>query len=138
MLRNVIFPLFIPDDTALQEPDLTNCIRCTRSFDSNNTDININRSDDGRQGQCTSIFGTVDQHLEEFYTSEMKAGLEIYSHCTTVCNNDTNKSIDNREVTITLPVSCKNSLRWVGNKDCYRTVSFALEYFHGHMLIRTG
>ena len=65
MLHNVIFPLFIPDDTALQEPDLTNCIRCTRSFDSNNPNININRSDDVRPSQGTSIFGTVDQHLEE-------------------------------------------------------------------------
>ena len=31
-----------------------------------NTDTNINRSDDVRPSQCTSIFGTVDQHLEEW------------------------------------------------------------------------
>ena len=67
----------------------------------------------------------------------MNTGLEIYSRCTTVGNNDGNKSIDNREVTITLPIRCEDSLRSVGNKDCYRKFSFALEYFHGHMLIRT-
>ena len=70
-------------------------------------------------------------------TSEMNAGLEIYSRCITVCNNDTNKSIDNREVVITLPIRCENRSVPVGNKVCYRKFSFALEYFHGHMLIRT-
>ena len=64
----------------------------------------------------------------------MNAGLEIYSRCITVCNNDTNKSIDNREVVITLPIRCENQSAPVGNKDCYRKFSFALEYFHGHML----
>ena len=65
MLRNVIFPLDTSDDTTLQEPNLTNGIHMIRSFNSNNTDTNINRSDDVRPSQCTSIFGTVDQHLEE-------------------------------------------------------------------------
>ena len=63
----------------------------------------------------------------------MNTGLEIYSRCTIVCNNDSNKSIDNEAVTITLPIRCEDSLRSVGNKDCYRTFSFALEYFHGHI-----
>ena len=66
MLRDVIFPLSIPDDTVLQEPNLANGTYITRSFDSNNTDTNINRSDDVRPSQGTSIFGTVDQHLEEW------------------------------------------------------------------------
>ena len=65
MLRDVIFPLDTSDDTTLQEPNLTNGIHMIRSFNSNNTDTNINRSDDVRQSQYTSIFGTVDQHLEE-------------------------------------------------------------------------
>ena len=57
--------MFRADDVALQESNLMNGIHITRSFNSNNTDTNINRSDDVRQSQCTSIFGTVDQHLEE-------------------------------------------------------------------------
>ena len=67
----------------------------------------------------------------------MNVGLEIYSRCTIVCNNNHDKSIDNREVTITLPVRWADWFAPVGNKDCYRKFSFALEYFHGHMLIRT-
>ena len=65
MLRDVIFPFCILDDPVSQEPNLANGIWITRSFDRNDTDTNINRSDDVRQSQCASRFGTVDQHLEE-------------------------------------------------------------------------
>ena len=34
----------------------------------------------------------------------MDTGLEIYSHCTTVYNNDTHENGDDRQVAITLPV----------------------------------
>ena len=34
----------------------------------------------------------------------MNAGLEIYSHGTTVCNNDTHENGDDGQVAITLPV----------------------------------
>ena len=63
----------------------------------------------------------------------MNVGLEIYSRCTIVCNDNHDKSIDDREVTITLPVRWADWFAPVGNKDCYRKFSFALEYFHGHI-----
>ena len=64
----------------------------------------------------------------------MSAGLKIYSHGATVCNNDTHENGDDGQVAITLPVMSRSIGRTVGDKDCYRNFSFALEYFHGHML----
>ena len=132
MLRDVIFPFSITDGTALRVPNLMNGIDTTESLTGLTYD-NIRHHYHPTKSAYVKIWNRRPA-FRGVCTSEMNAGLEIYSHYTTVCDNDSNKSIDNREVTITLPIRCEDSLKSVGNKDCYRKFSFALEYFHGHIL----
>ena len=107
MLRDVIFPFSIPDGTALRVPNLMNGIDTTESLTGLTYD-NIRHHYHPTKSAYVKIWNRRPA-FRGVCTSEMNAGLEIYSRCTTVCNNDTHENDDDGEVAITLPVICKSS-----------------------------